>query len=310
MAAAKIGADTPLNSLQITLDHDFVVGSCENGYSCIYQHTFSWKSPTNPVPMESNPRAVFERLFGEGGSASERFARMREDRSVLDLAMEDMKRLQRRVSPTDRMTVNEYLGAVRDVEQRIQRAEQNTDANAEVSIDAPIGIPDAWDEYARLMVDLVHLAYQADVTRVVAFQISRELNGRAYPWIGVPDGHHSVSHHQLDPEKIARATKINAYHMSIFARLVEKMRDTREGDGTLLDHSMLVYGTGMGDSDHHTPVDLPTVIAGGGCGQLAGNRHLRYPLNTPFMNLGVTLLGKVGVDVPRIADSTGRLVDL
>ena len=310
MAAAHIGTDTPLNSLQITLDHDFVVGSCENGYSCIYQHTFSWKTPTTPMPMESNPRAVFERLFGEGGSAAERFARMREDRSVLDLAMEDMKRLERRIGPSDRVTVKDYLDALRDVEQRIQRAENNTDANAEVSIDAPIGIPDAWDEYAKLMVDLVHLAYQADVTRVVAFQISRELNGRAYPWIGVPDGHHSVSHHQLDPEKIAKATKINAYHMSLFARLVEKMRDTPDGDGTLLDRSMLVYGTGMGDSDHHTPVDLPTVIAGGGNGRLAGGRHLRYPVNTPFTNLSLTLLDKVGLELPKIADSTGRLTDL
>lgn len=310
LAAAVIGKDTPLNSLQLTLDHDFVVGSCENGYSCIYQHTFSWKTPTTPMPMESNPRAVFERLFGEGGTADERFERLRRDRSILDLAMEDMKRLQRRLGGSDRATVDEYLTAVRDVEQRIQRAESHTDSATALIVDAPVGIPDSWDEYARLMFDLHLLAYRADVTRVVAFQISRELNGRAYPWIGVPDGHHSVSHHQLDPEKIERATKINTYHMSLFAQFVEKMRDTPDGDGSLLDHAMLVYGTGMGDSDHHTPFDLPTVVVGGGCGQLKGGRHVSYPLHTPFTNLGLTLLDKVGVELERLNDSTGRLADL
>jgi hypothetical protein len=310
LAAAHIGQDTPLNSLQISLDHDIVVGSCENGYSCIYQHTFSWKTPTTPMPMESNPRAVFERLFGEGGSAEERFARMRQDRSVLDLALEDMARLRRRLGVRDRATVDEYVSAVRDVEQRIQRAERNTDPERMPAIEAPVGIPDSFDEHAKLMFDLNLLAFQADVTRVVAFQLSRELNGRAYPWIGVPDGHHSVSHHQLDPEKIEKATKINAYHMSLFARLVEKMRDTPDGDGSLLDHAVLMYGTGMGDSDHHTPVNLPTVLAGGGCGTLAGGRHVQYAMDTPMMNLGLTLLDKVGLELDRIADSTGRLADL
>jgi hypothetical protein len=206
--------------------------------------------------------------------------------------------------------VDEYLSAVRDVEQRIQRAENRTDAATVAVPEEPIGIPDSFDEHAKLMMDLTLLSYQADVTRVVAFQISRELSGRAYPWIGVPDGHHGVSHHQLDPEKIAKATKINAYHVSLFARLLEKMRDTPDGDGSLLDHSIMMYGAGMGDSDHHTPVNLPVVLAGGGCGQLAGGRHLVYPDNTPLMNLGVTLLNKVGVDVKQLADSTGRLVDL
>jgi hypothetical protein len=310
MAARVIGKDTPLNSLQLALDYDFVVGSCENGYSCVYQRTFSWKTPTTPMPMESNPRAVFERLFGEGGTAAERFARMRQDRSVLDLAMADMARLQRRLGGRDRLTVDEYLSAVRDVEQRIQRAEKRTDTATVTVPEEPVGIPDSFDEHAKLMMDLTLLSYQADVTRVVAFQISRELSGRAYPWIGVPDGHHGVSHHQLDPEKITKATKINAYHVSLFARLLEKMRNTPDGDGSLLDHSMMMYGAGMGDSDHHTPVNLPVVLVGGGCGQLAGGRHLVYPDNTPMMNLGVSLLNKVGVDVKQIADSTGRLVDL
>lgn len=310
IAAATVGTETPLQSLQMTLDHDIIVGSCENGYSCVYQHTFSWKSPTAPMPMESNPRSVFERLFGEGGTAAERMARLKQDRSVLDLAREDMSRIKRRLGIKDRSTVDDYLTAVRDVEQRIQRAEKSTDPTRVPDMPAPVGVPDSWDEHAKLMFDLMLLSYQADITRVVAFQISRELNGRAYPWIGVADGHHSVSHHQLDPEKIARATKINTYHVSLFARLLERMRDTPDGDGSLLDHVLIMYGTGMGDSDHHTPVNIPTVLAGGACGRLDGGRSLRYPAETPMMNLGMTILDKVGVQVDRVGDSTGRLADL
>jgi hypothetical protein len=309
MAAAEIGTETPLNSLQLSLDHENIVGSCENGYSCVYQHTYSWKTPTTPMPMESNPRAVFERLFGEGGTPEERAARLDADRSVLDLAMEDMARLQRRLGVRDRVMVDEYLGAVRDVEQRIQRAERQSSVSEVPIADPPVGVPDAFDDHAKLMFDLKLLAFQADVTRVVAFQISRELNGRAYPWIGVPEGHHAVSHHQMDPEKIAQGAKINAYHMSLFARFVEQMRNTPDGDGSLLDHTLLLYGTGMGDSDHHTPVDMPAVLVGGG-GAVKRGRHIRYPLHTPFMNLGVSLLQKVGVDRAAIADSTGPLSDL
>jgi hypothetical protein len=309
-AAAVIGKDSPLNSLQIALDYDFVVGSCENGYSCVYQRTFSWKSPTTPLPMESNPRAVFERLFGEGGTAPERVARLQQDRSVLDLASQDIARLQRRLGAGDRRSVEEYLTAVRDVEQRIQRAESRTGDSSLLLPDQPVGIPEEFDDHAKLMFDLNLLAFKADVTRVATFQLSRELSGRPYPWIGVPDGHHTVSHHQLDPEKITKATKINAYHMSLFARFVEGLKNTPDGDGTLLDHSLLMYGTGMGDSDHHTPVNLPVVLAGGARGQLQGGRHLVYPADTPMMNLGLTLLDKVGVHIDRIADSTGKLTDL
>ncbi len=309
IAASEIGQDTPLNSLQLSLDHENIVGSCENGYSCVYQHTYSWKTPTTPMPMESNPRAVFERMFGEGGTADERAARLDADRSVLDLAMEDMARLQRRLGVRDRVMVDEYLGAVRDVEQRIQRAEQQSRTSPMPIADPPVGVPDSFDDHAKLMFDLKLLAFQADVTRVVAFQMSRELNGRSYPWIGVPEGHHAVSHHQMDPEKIAQGAKINAYHMSLFAGFVQKMRDTPDGDGSLLDHTLLLYGTGMGDSDHHTPVDLPAVLVGGG-GAIKRGRHIRYPLHTPFTNLGLTLLHKVGVEREQVADSTGLLTDL
>ena len=203
--------------------------------------------------------------------------------------------------------MDDYLTAVREVEARIERAEKSSDPTRLPDGPAPVGVPDSWDEHAKLMFDLMLLAYQADITRVVAFQISRELNGRAYPWIGVPDGHHSVSHHQLDPEKIAKATKINTYHMSLFARLLERMRDTPDGDGSLLDHVLMMYGTGMGDSDHHTPVNIPTLLAGGACGTLDGGRFLQYPAETPMMNLGLSVLDKVGVQLPRVGDSTGRL---
>ena len=309
MAAAAIGADTPLNSLQLSLDHENIVGSCENGYSCVYQHTYSWRDPTTPMPMESNPRAVFERLFGEGGSPKEQAARLKRDRSVLDLAMADMARLQRRLGVRDRVMVDEYLDSVRDVEQRIQRAERQSKVSPMPIADPPVGVPDSFDDHAKLMFDLELLAFQSDVTRVVAFQVSRELNGRPYPWIGVPEGHHAVSHHQMDAVKIAQGAKINAYHVSLFARFLERMKNTPDGDGSLLDHTLLLYGTGMGDSDHHTPVNLPAVVVGGG-GAIAGGRHIQYPMHTPFTNLGLTLLHKVGVERERVADSTGPLADL
>ena len=309
MAAAAIGADTPLNSLQLSLDHENIVGSCENGYSCVYQHTYSWRDPTTPMPMESNPRAVFERLFGEGGSPKEQAARLKRDRSVLDLAMADMARLQKRLGVRDRVMVDEYLDSVRDVEQRIQRAERQSKVSPMPIADPPVGVPDSFDDHAKLMFDLELLAFQSDVTRVVAFQVSRELNGRPYPWIGVPEGHHAVSHHQMDPVKIAQGAKINAYHVSLFARFLERMKNTPDGDGSLLDHTLLLYGTGMGDSDHHTPVNLPAVVVGGG-GTIAGGRHIQYPMHTPFTNLGLTLLQKVGVERERVGDSTGPLADL
>ena len=309
MAAAKIGTDTPLRSLQLSLDHENIVGSCENGYSCVYQHTYSWSDPTTPMPMESNPRAVFERLFGEGGSPKEQAARLERDRSVLDLAMADMARLQKRLGVRDRVMVDEYLDSVRDVEQHIQRAERQSKVSPMPIADPPVGVPDSFDDHAKLMFDLELLAFQSDVTRVVAFQISRELNGRPYPWIGVPEGHHAVSHHQMDPVKIAQGAKINAYHVSLFARFLDRMKNTPDGDGSLLDHTLLLYGTGMGDSDHHTPVNLPAVVVGGG-GAIAGGRHIQYPMHTPFTNLGLTLLHKVGVERERVADSTGLLTDL
>jgi hypothetical protein len=249
-------------------------------------------------------------MFGDGGNVNARLEQMRKDRSILDSVSESFTRLSKRLGPGDRRTVNDYMEAVREVEQRIQKAELNNASAPLPTIVQPAGVPDEYDEHAKLLLDLLMLGYQADITRVSCMQIARESSTRTYPWIGVPEPHHPVSHHQNDPHNIQQKTKIDTYHMSLFARLVEKMSQTQDGDGSLLDHSIFVYGAGMGDGDHHTPIDLPVVLVGGGAGHLKGGRHLKYELNTPFMNLGLTLLDKVGVEVDKIADSTGRLSNL
>src|SRR5262245_19354795 len=309
-AADKLGADTPLRSLELTTESSFQVGNCENGYSCAYLNSTSWRTPNVPLPHERDPRVVLQRMFGDGGSVSARMEQMRRDRSILDSVTESFARLEKRLGAGDRHAVSDYLDSIREVEQRIQRAEANN-ANAPLpTVVQPAGVPDEYDEHAKLLIDLLLLGYQADITRVSCMQIARESSTRSYPWIGVPEPHHPVSHHQNDPHNIQQKTKIDAYHVSLVARLAEKMAQLPDGDGSLLDHSILVYGAGMGDGDHHTPVDLPVVLIGGGNGTLKGGRHLKYEMNTPFMNLGVTLLDKLGVHVDKIADSTGRLGDL
>ena len=309
IAALEIGTETPLTSLELALEPNFLVGNCETGYSCTYMNTFSWRTATQPMPMENNPRVVFERLFGGGGSNAARLADMRLDRSILDSVTEDLSRLERTLGEGDRRTVDAYLDSVRDVEQRLQKMEGRFDDVA-VPSDAPLGIPDEFREHAELMFDLQFLAYQADMTRVVSYQIARELSSRTYPGIGVAEAHHDVSHHQNDPERMAKNSKINTYHVELFAHLVRRMHETADGDGSLLDHAMLLYGAGMGDGDQHSPHNLPVLLVGNGCGQLKGGRHLQYPLDTPMMNLGVSLLGKVGVDVGRVGDSAGGLSNL
>jgi hypothetical protein len=309
-AADKLGADTPLRSLELTTESSFMVGNCENGYSCAYLNSTSWRTANTPLPHERDPRVVFQRLFGDGGSVTARLQQMRKDRSILDSITESFTRLEKRLGVGDRRTVAEYLDSVRDVERRIQKAEQNN-ANAPLpTVVQPAGVPEEYDEHAKLLLDLLLLGYRADITRVSCMQIARESSTRTYPFIGVPEPHHPVSHHQNDPHNIQQKTRIDAYHISLFGRLIEKMKQTPDGDGSLLDHSILVYGAGMGDGDHHTPIDMPVVLAGRGCGQLEGGRHMKYALNTPFMNLGVTLLDKLGVNVDKIADSTGRLASL
>jgi hypothetical protein len=310
-AADKLGVDTPLRSLELTTENNSQVGNCEAGYGCAYTNSTSWLTPNTPLPHERDPRVVFQRLFGDGGNASARLVQMKKDRSILDSVIDEITRLGKRVGPEDRRMVDEYLHSVREIERRIQKTEAiHATSTVPSVVEQPAGVPEEYDDHAKLLVDLLVLAYQGDITRVSCMQLAREQSGRAYPQVGVPDGHHPVSHHQNDPHLIDMNTRINAYHVSIFARLVEKMRATPDGDCSLLDHSMLIYGAGMGDGDHHTPFDLPTVIVGGGCGQLKGGRHVKYELNTPFMNLGLTLLDKVGVTLDKISDSTGRLTDL
>ncbi len=309
-AADVLGKDTSLRSLELTTESNYTVGNCENGYSCTYQNSTSWRSPTTPLPHERDPRVVFQRLFGDGGSVAARLAQMQTDRSILDSVTDSINRLERRLGPGDRVVVEEYLDAVREIERRIQRAGQNSASTPLPSVAQPAGVPDDYDEHVEMLFEMLVLAYQADITRVSCFQMARELSGRTYPHIGVPEAHHSVSHHQLNPYNIQQYTKINAHQVSLFGKLIERLHNTADGDGTLLDHSIMLYGTGMGDGDHHTPYNLPVILAGGGCGRLAGGRHMKYEMHTPFMNLGLTLLDKVGVHVERIADSTGLLTDL
>ncbi len=306
-AADRLGEDTQLRSLELRLESSFT-GNCDQGYSCTYVNTYSWRTPTQPLPMEDNPRVIFERLFGDGGTVEAQRAQSQKDHSILDWVTDEMTRLHKRLGTSDRTTVNDYLEAVRDVERRIQKAEQETVSLPEAT--RPVGIPDSHDDHAKLMFDLMFLAFQADITRVVTFQLSREQSALTYPFIGVNQPHHVCSHHEGDPEKIAGYTKIKTYYATLLARLAEKMRATPDGDGSLLDHSMLFFGATLGDGSLHSLHDLPAVLVGGGCGQLQGGRYLKSPLDTPFMNLGLSLLDKVGVELKSIGDSTGRIVDL
>jgi hypothetical protein len=309
IAAQKLGKDTALTSLELALEPNFLVGNCETGYSCSYMNTFSWRDSQTPVPMETNPRVVFERLFGEGGTGALRVADMRLNRSILDSVRGDISKLERSLGTSDRRMIAAYFESIRDVERRLQRAEEHAQTSP-TAMEGPLGIPDSFHEHAELMFDLQYLAYQADLTRVVGFQIARELSTRSYPEAGVAEAHHDVSHHQNNPERMAKNTKINAYHVQLFSRLVEKMHATPDGDGTLLDHSILLYGAGMGDGDQHSAHNLPVVLVGGGCSQLKGGRHIKCALDTPMMNLGVSLLEKVGIEAEHVGDSAGKVNEL
>ena len=300
--------DTPLASLEMGLDGDQgIAGACENGYSCIYTNTISWRSETQALPAENNPGVVFERMFGDGGSSAQRRLQMRNDRSILDSVSEELSRLGTKLGPADRTTVGEYLEAVRDVEQRIQRAERSAETTAPP--DRPFGIPLTFQQHLALMLDLQVLAYQADITRVVSFLMSREVSSRAYPECGVTTNHHSVSHHGNKPETMAQFAKINAYHVSLFSKFVQKLQSTPDGDGFLLDHSLILYGSGLGDGNGHTHFNLPAVLVGG-AGGLTGGRHLRYPEGTPMANLLVSMLDVVGAPTAALGDSTGPLAGL
>lgn len=309
LAAQEIGRDTQLPSLELATEPSFMVGNCDNGYSCVYMNTLCWRTPTTPLPMENNPRLVFERMFGDGGSIEQRRAEMKKDRSILDSVTADIARLQNTIGPSDRTRVSEYLDGVREVERRIQRAEVQSqgDGSANVGeLQRPIGIPDSFDEHAKLMYDLQLLAFQADITRVITFQIGREFSPRTFPNLGITDGHHTISHHQNNPERLAKYARINAYHVELFSYFVEKMRATPDGDGSLLDHSLLLYGGGISDGDKHSHLALPLVLVGGSAGRIKGDRHLTFAAGTPMNNLLLTVLDKAGVRTDQFGDATGE----
>ncbi len=310
IAAQRIGQGTQLPSLELAMDLLTVVGQCDNGYACVYQNNLSWSSPTTPLPAEAHPRIVFENLFGDGGNLVERRAALRKKASLLDAFTEDLARLQRGLGAGDRERVARYLDTVREVERRIQKAEADTKENPLPDLDRPVGVPAAYADHARLMFDLQVLALQGDVTRVITFQLARETSNRTYPEIGVSDPHHPLSHHGNDPAKIERMSKINAFHVSLFAEFLGKLKATAEGNGTLLDHSLYLYGSGIGNPNVHDHTNLPILVAGGAAGGMKGGRHIRYAKPTPLANLHLTLLDKVGVRLDSFADSTGRLQEL
>ena len=310
IAAKQIGQETQLPSLEMSMDLMQTVGQCDNGYACVYQNNLSWSSPTTPLPSEAHPRIVFESLFGEGGSAADRQAALRKRASLLDWFNEDIARLQRKLGPADRARVSQYLETVREVERRIQRAEADAKDNPLPDLDRPVGVPASYADHARLMFDLQVLALQGDVTRVITFQLARETSNRTYPETGVSDPHHPLSHHGNDPEKIARMAKINQFHVSLFAEFLGKLKSTPEGNGSLLDHSLYLYGSGMGNPNVHDHRNLPILVAGGAAGGMKGGRHIKFEKPTPLANLHLTLLDKVGVRLDSFADSQGKVGEL
>lgn len=310
IAAQQIGQETQLPSLEMSMDLLSTVGQCDNGYACVYQNNLSWSSPTTPLPAEAHPRIVFESLFGEGGSVANRQAALKRRASLLDSVTEEITRLQNKLGPSDRNRVSEYLDTVREVERRIQRAEADTAENPLPDLDRPVGVPAAYADHARLMFDLQVLALQGDITRVITFQLARETSNRTYPEIGVSDPHHPLTHHGNDPEKVAKVAKINQFHVSLFAEFLEKMAATPEGNGSLLDHSLYLYGSGMGNPNVHDHTNLPILVAGGAAGNMQGGRHVRYDKPTPLANLHLTLLDKVGVHLDSFADSEGTVDEL
>jgi len=311
IAAKAFARDTQLSSLQLQMDDNSLVGSCDVGYSCAYSSTLSWLTPTLPLMSENNPRTVFERLFGASDSTDRtvRAARLRQDRSILDSVLGRVKQLQRQLGAADNARVNDYLTSLRDVERRIQRTEEQSTKEVP-DVARPAGIPDSFDDHARVLYDLQLLAYQADITRVITYMYGREQSPRPYPQIGVPEPHHPVTHHQNDPVKMEKCVKIQMYHMKLFTDYLEKLRNTPDGDGSLLDHLIILYGSGISNSDRHTHGPLPTLVVGGGGGALKGGRHLVCPEHTPLTNLQLTILNLLGVPTEKLGDSTGQFKEL
>jgi hypothetical protein len=311
IAAKAFERETQLSSLQITADENSLLGSCDLGYSCAYSSTLSWLTPTLPLMAENNPRVLFERMFGSSDSTDPRVraSRLQQDRSLLDSVSERVNQLQRQLGSADNRKMSDYLASLRDVERRIQKAEEQSSKELP-EVAQPAGIPADFDSHVRLLYDLQLLAYQADLTRVITFMYGREQTARPYPQIGIPEPHHPLTHHQQNPEKMDKCAKIQRYHIALFAQYLEKLRNTPDGDGSLLDHVIIQFGSGISNSDRHTHGPLPTFLVGGGAGTLKGGRHLVYPEHTPLTNLQLTLLNKLGVPSEKLGDSTGQFREL
>jgi len=308
IAAKELSKITQLGSLELGLEEPYLAGGCDSGYSCAYTNTISWRGPTSPNPVEISPRAIFERLFGDGETTdpAARLKRMKQDTSILDYVRGDVARLEPGLGSRDKNKLDEYLEAIRDIERRIQKAEEQSATMKIPVMERPVGIPETFGEHAKLMADLMVIAYQTDMTRVITFMMAREGSNRSYREIGVPDGHHSVTHHQNDPEKIAKTQKIDEYHVKSFAYLVKRLSETQDGDGTLLDHTMLLYGSSIRDGNVHDHHDLPLVLVGGKSAEIKGGRHITYKPETPMTNLLLTMLDKSGVPAETLGDSTGK----
>jgi hypothetical protein len=303
IAAQSIGKTTKFSSLELACEDGRLVGACDTGYSCAYSNSISWRTPSTPLPPEINPRSVFERLFGaEDENPADRSKRLRNETSILDYVLDDARRLAGKLGPTDRRKIDEYLSAVREIEQRIELGEKD-DRQIVPSIEKPEGYPAAFDEYVKLMFDLLAVAFQTDLTRVSTFMLAREGSTRTYREIGIPDAHHALTHHRGNPEWIEKVARINTYHVEQFGYFLGKLKSTPDGDGSLLDHTLLVYGSGLSDGNRHDHADLPVLVAGGGL----GGRHIRYAKETPMNNLHLTLLDRVGVQIESLGDSNGEL---
>ena len=309
LLARHFSSETQVASLELAMDAPANAGACTGNLSCVYTHTLSWRSPTQPLPMEYNPRAVFERLFGDSGSMERqaREARMRQHKSILDSVTEKLTDLRRQLGPQDQAKVGEYTDAIRDVERRIQRAEEQRDVELPEVLEEPVGVPPVFEDHLALMLDLQLLAFQSDLTRVISFMIGKEQSARPYPQIGVPEAHHPLSHHNEVPELIAHMSKINRYHCQLFSQYLAKLRATPDGDGSLLDHMTILYGGGLSNSTRHSGDNLPLMVVGGGAGRLKGGRHLTYTDKPTMANLLVTLMDKLDVPIDHIGGSTGKL---
>jgi hypothetical protein len=311
MAAARIGQDTLLPSLELAVeDYSGLVGSCDVGFSCTYMNTISWRTPTSPMPMEINPRVVFDRMFGDGATAEERLQRIEMQRSILDAVTGQVRRLQGGLGARDRNRVAEYLDTVREIERRIQLSERQA-ANPSLDVPpSPAGIPDEHEEHTKLMFDLMAIAFQADITRVSTFMMAREVSYRTFPKLGIAEAFHPASHHQNNPARLETLARINTFHVSQVAHLLDRLKATPDGDGTLLDHSLVLYGSAMSNSNVHNHAPLPVLVAGGAAGKLKGGRHIMYPEGTPMSNLLLSILDKAGVSRERVGDSSGLLSEL